>query len=376
MNESAGMHEQGGRLQQVLGRIDWPLVVILTTLAGVGIYNLYSAALAVGKDYHFAQAIAYGVGLTGALGLSLIDRRVWEKWSPVIYGGVVALLVAVVLFGTELNGSKRWLNLGVFLFQPSELLKIAVILLTARYFNDREPPERGYTLRGLARLFGPVALGVAFVLIQPDLGTSLVILAIFMTMVLFEGISLTSLVAMGAAALVALPFVWTLGMKDYQKDRVISFLNLEEDHYGQAWQVRQSIIAFGSGRVWGKGHVQGTQIQKGFVPEHENDFAAANWAEEHGFVGMLLLLSLYMALILWSLRIAARSPDRFGTHIGVGMAAFFFWHVLVNLGMVTGMLPVVGLPLPLMSYGRSNLMTVMLGAALLLNTSGARRPVG
>lgn len=366
--------ERGTRLQRIAARIDWPLVSILTLLASVGLYNLYSASLAVGKNYHFAQALAYLAGLGGALAMSVVDRRVYEKWAYVAYGAVVVMLAGVLLIGTELNGSKRWLNLGVFLLQPSELLKLAVILITARFFNDREPPEGGYTLRELGKLFGLVALGVAFVLKQPDLGTSLVILAIFMAMVLFEGVRWTSLVALGTAVVLALPFIWTFGMKDYQKRRVITFLRLEEDQYGHDWQVRQSVIAFGSGRVWGKGHASGTQIQKGFVPEHENDFAAATWAEEHGFMGMLFLLSLYMTLLLWCLRIAARSPDRFGVHVGVGMAAFFFFHVLVNIGMVTGMLPVVGLPLPLMSYGRSNLMTVMIGAGLLLNTSGAKRP--
>jgi len=357
---------------RLISAIDWPLVLIVTTLASVGIFNLYSASVAAGKSYHIAQAIAYLFGLGGALVMGLVNRRVYERWSYVVYGGVVLLLFLVMAVGTELNGSKRWLNLGVFLLQPSELLKIAVIMITARYFKDRENKEGSYSLFELGRLFGLVGLGVAFVLKQPDLGTSLAILAIFMTMVLFEGVKFTSLVAMGAAVIFATPFVWVFGMKEYQKDRVITFLNLEEDQYGQAWQVRQSIIAFGSGRMWGKGHLEGTQIQKGFVPEFENDFAASTWAEEHGFIGMLFLLSLYMALILWSLRISMRAQDRYGVHIGIGMAAFFFWHVLVNIGMVTGSLPVVGLPLPLMSYGRSNLMTIMLGVGLLLNASATR----
>ncbi len=362
-----------GRIATFLQKVDWPLVIIVTLLASVGIVNLYSASIAAERSYHIAQAIAYVFGLGGALVMGVVDRRIFEKWSYVFYGVVVALLVLVMVAGKEINGSKRWLDLGVFLLQPSELLKIAVILITARFFKDRPQPEGGYSLMELGRLFGMVALGVVFVLKQPDLGTSLTILVLFMTMVLFEGVRVTSLIAMGMAVMVALPFVWSFGMKEYQKDRVITFLNLEEDQYGQAWQVRQSIIAFGSGRVWGKGFVEGTQIQKGFVPEHENDFAAANWGEEHGFVGMVLLLALYMALIIWALRIASRAPDRYGVHVGVGMAAFFFWHVLVNLGMVSGMLPVVGLPLPLMSYGRSNLMTVMLGVGFLLNTSAARK---
>ncbi len=362
-------NDRGG----ILLRVDWPLLGILGTLATIALVNLYSAGVAAGGvNYHVAQAVAFAMGLGVITVISLIDTRVLDRWAYVAYGGVIALLAAVALFGTELNGSKRWLNLGIFLLQPSELLKIGVILITARFFNERERDEP-YGLTELWRLFGLVALGVGFVLNQPDLGTSLTILAIFMTMVLFEGVRTQSLIALGAVVALSLPFGWAFGMKEYQKDRVRSFLSLEKDDYGQDWQVRQSIIAFGSGRSWGKGHLQGTQIQEGFVPEHENDFAAANWGEEHGFAGMLLLLSVYMALIIWALKISAQSSTRFGAHVGVGVAAFIFWHVFVNLGMVTGMLPVVGLPLPIMSYGRSNLMTVMIGLGLLMNVSMQRK---
>jgi len=359
--------------EKALARADWPLVSIVVVLASVGIINLYSAAQAAGgASYHVSQAVAFtlGMGLVGVM--TFLDTRLYERWAYVIYGIIVGLLALVLIVGTELNGSKRWLNLGVFLMQPSELLKIGVILITARFFNDRDQDEP-YSLTQLAKLFALVCLGVFFVLQQPDLGTSLTILAIFMSMVLFEGVRTASVITLMTAVVMATPLVWTFGMKEYQKDRVRSFLALEQDEYGQDWQVRQSIIAFGSGRVWGKGHLQGTQIQKGFVPEHENDFAAANWGEEHGFAGMLFLLSVYMALILWGLRVATTARSRFGVHVAVGMSAFIFWHVIVNLGMVTGMLPVVGLPLPLMSYGRSNLMTVMLGLGLLMNVSAQAR---
>jgi len=356
-------------LDGLLSQVDFVLLAIVFLLAGVGIVNLYSASVAAGKAYHIAQSVAFLTGMVGALGMSMLHRRFYLNWSYVIYGAIVFLLFLVLVVGTELNGSTRWLNLGVFLLQPSELLKLGVILITARFFFDRDKDDGAYSLLELSKLVAAVGFGVFMVLKQPDLGTSLTILAIFGTMVLFEGLKVSSIIALVTMGIFALPFVWTFGMKEYQKDRVITFLNLEDDQYGQAWQVRQSIIAFGSGRVWGKGHLGGTQIQKGFVPEHENDFAAANWAEEHGFLGMLFLLSIYMALIVWALRISARAPDKYGVHIGVGMAAFFFWHIIVNLGMVTGMLPVVGLPLPLMSYGRSSLMTVMGGIGLLLNTS-------
>jgi rod shape determining protein RodA len=289
-----------------------------------------------------------------------------------VYGVVVALLVMVLVVGTELNGAQRWLNLGIFMMQPSELMKIAVILFTARYFHDRDLGS-AYGLKDLIVPFGIVGFGVAFILKQPDLGTSLVILAIFMTMVLFEGLRWSSILALVLAGLVSLPLVWSFGMHEYQRDRVVSFLNLEDDDLGQSWQVRQSIIAFGSGRVVGKGYVEGTQIQKGFVPEHENDFVAANWGEEHGFLGMVVLIGLYLALIALALRTAARARDRFGAQLAVGVAAMLFWHVFVNLGMVTGLLPVVGLTLPLMSAGGSSLLTLYFALGLLLCVAARRR---
>lgn len=369
------MQGPSSKLELLVERIDWPLLLIIAGIGALGILNLYSAASASGGfALHIRQAIWFltGLGLIG--GVAMVDYRVIERWAYILYVGAVLLLVAVLVVGTELNGSKRWLNFGFFLMQPSELLKVAVIVITARYFHEKDRAEP-YGLLQLLRPAAIVGAGVFFVLVQPDLGTSLVILAIFGTMVLFEGMRWQAILALVLVGLVSLPFVWTFGMKDYQKGRVISFLNLDDDEYGKSWQVRQSIIAFGSGRAWGKGHVEGTQIQEGFVPEHENDFVAANWAEEHGFVGMLFLLGLYMALLLRALYISASARDRFGAHIGVGVAALIFWHVVVNLGMVTGMLPVVGLTLPLMSYGGSSLLTMMLALGLLLNVSMRRKPL-
>ncbi len=368
------MEAPSGKLQVLWERIDWPLLAIILAIGALGIFNLWTASTATGGfALHLRQAVWFicGLGLIG--GISLVDYRVIERWAYILYGGSVLLLLGVLLVGTELNGSKRWLNFGFFLMQPSELLKVTVIVITARYFHQKDQAEP----YGLFQLIRPAAIvggGVFFVLVQPDLGTSLVIVAIFMTMVLFEGMRWQSIAALVLIGVVSLPFVWAFGMKDYQKDRVTSFLHLDNDEYGKSWQVRQSEIAFGSGRVWGKGN-GGTQIQKGFVPEHENDFVAANWAEEHGFMGMLFLLSLYMALLLWCLRISASARDRFGAHVGVGVAALFFWHIVVNLGMVTGILPVVGLTLPLMSYGGSSMLTMMLALGLLLNVSMRRKPL-
>ncbi|MBA2661771.1 MAG: rod shape-determining protein RodA [Bradymonadaceae bacterium] len=355
-------------------RVDWVLLGIVVLLSLLGVLNLHSAASTVGLSFHLAQSLWFLFGAVIIAVLALMDYRIFERWAYLFFFAVVGLLVLVMAIGTELNGSKRWINLGFFHMQPSELLKIAVILLAARFFQDRNQTE-SFSIRQLVMPFALVGGGVIFVLKQPDLGTSLVILAIFMTMVLFEGVRWSSLLVIVFAGCISLPLAWNFGLKEYQKDRVVSFLNLEADRYGQSWQVRQSIIAFGSGRVWGKGYVEGTQVQRGFVPEHESDFVAAIWGEEHGFVGMVFLLAVYLALIGWALRISHNARDRFGAHVGVGVAAMIFWHTLINLGMVTGLLPVVGLTLPLMSYGGSSLLTMLMGIGLLLNVSMRRGPM-
>lgn len=362
------------RIKAWLGRLDWPVLIVVSLICMMGLLNLQSAAAHSPTAFHLTQAVWVAAGAVMVLAMSTIDTRLIIRGTHLLYGVVIALLAAVVVVGTELNASQRWLNLGFFMMQPSELLKLAVILVTARFFHEQNRAT-SYGLLDLWRPFLMVGVGVLFVLNQPDLGTSLVILAIFMSMVLIEGLRWESLVALAVALVIAMPVAYNFLLKDYQRDRVTSFLNIEADAQGQSWQVQQSMIAFGSGRLWGKGREEGTQIQRGFVPEHENDFIAANWAEERGFVGMVFLLFLYLAFIAAALNVARRAPDRFGVHVGVGVAALFFWHVVVNLGMVTGVLPVVGLTLPLMSYGGSSLLTMLAGVGLLVNVSANRQRV-
>jgi rod shape determining protein RodA len=369
------MQSPSNKFFMLLGRVDWVLMLIICTLGAVGVYNLYSAAGATGgHTMHLDQLGWFSLGMAIIAVVSLIDYRLIQRWAYIIFVGSVTLLLAVALVGTELNGSKRWLDLGFFLMQPSELLKIAVIIVTARYFHDRDQDEP-FSLVQLVKPTAIILSGVVFVFTQPDLGTSLIIMGIYGLMVLFEGMRWQAILVLVVAGIISTPFAWVFGMKDYQKARVISFLQINDDALDESWQVRQSVIAFGSGRVWGKGAEDGTQIQKGFVPEHETDFASANWGEEHGFVGMMFMLGLFLALLLRALWISANSRDRFGAHIGVGVAALFFLHIVVNLGMVTGMLPVVGLTLPLISYGGSSMLTMMLALGLLLNVHMRRSPL-
>lgn len=367
-----------GRRFEILARfrqLDWPLLVVVGLLSAVGIINLRSASMHSEIAFHLSHMIWLSGGFAVALLIAFIDTRVFIRWAYGIYGIAIVLLAATAVVGTEINASKRWLDFGLFMVQPSELLKLAVILVTARFFHDRNQKEV-YGLHQLWLPFVLVGIGVGFVVTQPDLGTSLLVVAIFMTMVLFEGVRWESLVGLGLVVVLAIPVGYSFVLQDYQQDRVATYLNVDDDARGKSWQVRQSMIALGSGRMWGKGELEGTQVQKGFVPEHENDFIAANWAEERGFAGMIFLLALYVALIACALSISRRAEDRFGAVVGVGVAALFFWHIVVNLGMVTGVLPVVGLTLPLMSYGGSSLLIMMTGIGLLLNVSMQHRAFG
>lgn len=369
------MASRGTRIAERLRGLDWPLLAVVGLLSLIGIVNLRSASMHSDVAFHLSHSLWLSVGFGVAILIAMMKTRFFIRWAYAIYGVAILLLIAVAVAGTEINASKRWLNLGVFMAQPSELLKLTVILITARFFHDRDQSE-AYGLHQLWLPAGLVALGIGFVATQPDLGTSLVILAIFMTMVLFEGVRWESLAVLALAAVIAIPVGYSFVLQDYQQDRVATYLNVDADARGKSWQVRQSMIALGSGRVWGKGELEGTQIQKGFVPEHENDFIAANWAEERGFVGMIFLLAVYLALIACAINIARRCDERFGTIVAVGVASLFFWHIVVNLGMVTGVLPVVGLTLPLMSYGGSSLLVMLAGVGLLLNVGMRRRSFG
>ncbi len=356
------------QVNSLLGRFDWVLATLVGLLASVGIVNLYSSSVALGESLHFAQAIwlVLGVGLAAAT--VAVDYRTYERWAYVIYGTSMVLLLAVFFVGATINNSRRWLDLGAFLLQPSELIKLAMIITAARFFSDR-PQNDGYSIFDLSGLFALLAAPAVLILMQPDLGTSLVVVFITFTMILFKGVKLRSLLTLISTAVVSLPIFWFFIIRDYHKKRIMSFMDLEKDSYGAGWQVRQALIAFGSGGTTGQGYLQGTQVQKGFVPYHESDFAAVNWAEEHGFVGMVLLLMLYFGLITWGVRVARHARDRYGMMLAVGVVALLFWHVVINLGMVMGLLPVVGLTLPLISYGGSSFIINMLAIGLLMFVS-------
>jgi rod shape determining protein RodA len=275
------------------------------------------------------------------------------------------LLVAVMFWGKTVSGSRRWLVLGPLSFQPAEFAKIALILALATYFS-RRPRTESLRLKDLLAPIVLVLAPVALIVKQPDLGSSILVVLVAASLTLFVGVHWRTLAGLTLTLILSSPVIWSF-LKDYQRQRILTYLNPEQDPLGAGYHIIQSKIAVGSGQFWGKGFLQGTQSQLRFLPEQHTDFVFSVFAEEWGFVGSAVLLLLFTGLILWGLQVARDCKERFGHLLALGVTALIFWQVFINLSMVTGFLPVVGIPLPLFSYGGSSLITTLLGVGFLLN---------
>ncbi len=359
------------RALQAVARPSWPLVVMVLGLGAIGIYNLQSTSTAAGTAIYLRQFwfLLAGAAMMGVV--AAIDYRHLERHAPLFYIVMVLLLGLVLVIGKEVNGSRRWFDLGSLSFQPSEPTKLAVILMLASMFNRQTKPG-GYTLRDLLPIAGLLALPCFLILQEPDLGHTLMLVFIAFSMLVFERFEKRTLMTLVVGALVAVPVAWAFVLHDYQKDRILTLLDEKADTLGTGWHANQALVAVGSGELTGKGHGQGTQVAGGFLPENHTDFVFANFAEEHGFIGAGLVVLLYMGLVVGMLRVATTARDKFGTHVAIGVAALVFWQVVMNVGMVLHLLPVTGVTLPLMSYGGTSVMTVMLGMGLVLNVSMRR----
>lgn len=355
-------------------QFDWLLFVTVAAIAVLGVVNLYSATSATGpslSDIYITQIYWLTLGAGVAVLVAAIDYRHYERQGWIAYGVGVVLLVLVFLLGREIRGSQRWIPIGSFSLQPSELMKIFFIIAMAKYLHN-DPRTGGRTLKDLIIPGIIVAVPLMLILNQPDLGTALIILFIFGTIMVLTQLKLRSLMTLAAFFVVSAPLTWEYLLKDYQRERLVSFLSQEQDLLDSGWHAHQAKVAIGSGGFWGKGFLQGTQNQHRFLPDQHTDFPFPVWAEEQGFAGAILLLFLYVVLILWGLRIASEARDRFGAVVAVGVSALVFWHTVINLGMVSGALPVVGITLPLFSYGGSSVLTMMIGVGLLMNISMRR----
>ncbi|MEX2616815.1 MAG: rod shape-determining protein RodA [Alphaproteobacteria bacterium] len=351
-------------LTRKLWQINWSLVLLIVLVAGIGFAMLYSAANGSFTPWASMQMVRFGVGLILMIGIALIDIRIWMRYAYLIYGLTLILLLGVEFAGVIKGGAKRWIDLGFFLIQPSEFVKIALVLALARYFHRLNIEDISNPLT----LITPLALvGIPFALVlrQPDLGTALLILMGGGAVFFAAGVRLWKFALVVAVGATAVPVGWTF-LHSYQQERILTFLTPERDPLGAGYHILQSKIALGSGGMFGRGFMEGTQSHLNFLPEKQTDFIFTMLAEEFGLVGGLGLLSLYTVLCLYGVAIALRSSSHFGRLVAIGVTFTFFLFVFINIAMVMGLVPVVGLPLPLISYGGTAMLTVMAGFGLMI----------
>lgn len=355
--------------RRLVQNFDWLLLALILVISAIGLVNLYSAGFNRTPEgstpIYVKQLYWFLVGL-GVMFLTLFyDYRHLERLAYPLYLAGMVLLLLVMVAGKTVSGSKRWLVLGPVSFQPSEFLKIALILVLARFWNQRLKPGP-LSFRDLLWPLFLILVPAVLIARQPDLGSAILVTLVGGSLVLLGGVNGRTLAWGGAAVLLAVPSAWPF-LREYQRQRLLTFLDPERDPLGSGYHIIQSKIAVGSGQFWGKGFLQGTQSQLHFLPEQHTDFVFSVFAEEWGFVGSGVVVLLYLLLILWGLVIARHCKDCFGQMLAIGVTALLFWQIFINLCMVTGLLPVVGIPLPLFSYGGSSLITTMLALGLLLN---------
>lgn len=350
---------------QKLRQINWPMLLLICLVSGIGFVMLYSAAGGSFDPWADRQMIRFAVGLVLMLSVAVVDVRLWLRNAYVIYGGALALLVAVEIAGEIGMGAQRWIDLGFFQLQPSELMKVALVLALARYFNGLEAGS----VQRILPLVPPlllVAIPALLVLKQPDLGTAGMLILGGCALFFVAGVRLWKFAALIAAGLAAIPVAWNQ-LHDYQKNRVLTFINPERDPLGSGYHILQSKIAFGSGGVFGKGFLLGTQSHLNFLPEKQTDFIFTMLAEEFGLAGSVTLLAIYAVLIAYGFAIALRSRSHFGRLLALGLTFNLFLFVFINMAMVMGVIPVVGVPLPLISYGGTAMVTVLIGFGLVMS---------
>lgn len=369
----------GGGMQveerNLLSRLDFNFAFVILALNLIGLINLYSATHGLFSkdrmDLFWMQLAWLSIGWALYLGITLIDYKIFVRLAYVFYGLNIAALVAVEFMGKTSYGATRWLDLGFFRYQPSETMKLMLILMFAKVLSSRDRLQG----MGVTELLWPVGLAmIPFVLTakQPDLGTASLLMAITGSVLMFVGVKRSIIIFLAIIGILAAPIVWNFGLKDYQKNRVLTFLSPGRDPRGTGYNSIQSKIAVGSGKVLGKGFRKGTQSQLEFLPERHTDFIFSVLSEEHGFIGSVTTLGLFVILFLMSIRIAINARDKMGALIVVGVLSYMFWHVFVNMGMVIGILPIVGVPLPLLSYGGSGLITTMTGMGLISSVAYRR----
>jgi len=360
--------------RRLVDDFDWPLFLAVAVVATIGVMNLYSATSArtgALSELYIQQIYWLAVGGGAATIVASIDYRAYERYAYAAYVTSIVALILVFLLGRSIRGTHRWIQIGSFLFQPSEFVKLTLMLAVSRYIH-RLPRSEAWTFRELLTPGALIALPLGLIMAQPDLGTALIVGLVSVSTLMLVRIERQTfwvlLVGGGASSIL----LWEFGMKAYQKERLTAFLSERVDVQGSGWQAHQSMVAIGSGQLLGQGFMRGTQNQHRFLPDTHTDFAFSVWAQEMGFAGSAAVMLIYLFLVLWGLRIASLAKDRFGACVAVGASALFFWQIVFNAGMVTRSLPVVGVTLPFFSYGGSSLLGMWLGLGIACSAATAK----
>lgn len=360
--------------RRLLTHLNWSLLLLVFLLFGLGVINLYSASSLRGEagmttvSFYQKQLVWGLVGLFGLIVCISFDYRHLRSLAWPLYWFSLILLAVVLLTGKSIYGAARWIDLGVFHFQPTELAKLSCLLL-ASLILTRTPGPLAWG--NLGKILAIVAVPVGLIIVQPDLGSGLNILLLVGGMMVYHGIQTRVFWTLAMAVPALMPLCW-LGLRDYQRERILTFLQPDSDPLGAGYNILQSQIAIGSGQTWGKGFLEGTQSQLRFLPEKHTDFVLAVFGEEWGFIGSVLLLSLYCLFLYQILLVIQDSKDRFGHYLSVGVFFYFFWQITINMGMVLGLLPVVGIPLPFLSYGGTSTLINFCFLGLALNVAMRR----
>lgn len=352
-------------LREKLWHVSWSFVFLVTVICSLGFLTLYSAANGAIDPWASRQMMRFFVGFVVMLAVAMVDIRFWMRWAYVLYAVALVLLIAVEIRGSVGMGAQRWIDFGFIQLQPSEIMKITLVLALARYFHGASYQDVGrpvFLISPLIMVFLPVGL----VLKQPDLGTAMMLTLASGAMFFLAGVRIWKFAIIIAGGLAAIPVAWKF-MREYQRQRIITFLNPENDPLGAGYHILQSKIALGSGGMFGKGFMLGTQSHLNFLPEKQTDFIFTMLAEEWGMVGGVVLVALYTLILVYGYAMSLRARSQFGRLVGLGLTTTFFLYAFINIAMVMGLVPVVGVPLPLISYGGTAMLTLLFGFGLILS---------
>ena len=349
-----------------LYEINWGMVLLITIIACIGFAMLYSVAGASFSPWAGKQMIYFAAGLVLLVAAAVTDIRFWMSIAYPAYVVSLVLLVAVIFVGHSALGAQRWLTVGPIEIQPSELMKLALILALGRFLHGLSVEDVSKPLRLLIPIV-MIAMPAFLVLKQPNLGTTIILVADGFSILFLAGLSWWWIAPACVAVATAVPLAWRFFLHDYQKQRVLTFLDPESDALGAGWNITQAKIAIGSGGMSGKGYLQGSQSRLNFLPEKHSDFIVTNYAEEFGFVGSIALLLLFAIVIFYGVQTAMAARSQFGRLVAMGVTLNFFFYILINGAMVMGLIPVVGIPMPLLSYGGTAMLSVMFGFGLLMS---------